>query len=179
MILTTVILVILLGCWLNGRKRGVIAIVISTATYFLGWLLARVGSRPLGLFLSSILPSIGSQPATLDGSHLSNAITTSSNQFLYNGIAFMIIFYGVTWFSRWLLRRLRFLKKVPVVGTVNGWAGGILDVICGYLIIFMFLMIFQMWPNAWWQDQLAQSGLAQWMITETPIVTTAAIHWFS
>lgn len=91
----------------------------------------------------------------------------------------MIIFYGVTWFSRWLLRRLRFLKKVPVVGTVNGWAGGILDVICGYLIIFMFLMIFQMWPNAWWQDQLAQSGLAQWMITETPIVTTAAIHWFS
>lgn len=179
MILTTAILLILLGCWLNGRKRGVIAIVISTVTYFLGWLLARVGARPLGLFLSSILPSIGSQPATVDGSQLSSAITTSSNQFLYNGIAFMIIFYGVTWLSRWLLKRLRFLKKVPVVGTLNGWAGGILDVVCGYLIIFMFLMIFQMWPGNWWQDQLAQSGLAQWMITETPILTTEAIHWFS
>ena len=157
MILTTIILVILLGCWINGRQNGFMAIIIHTATYFIGWLLARVGSRPLGMALSSILPSITNQQ---------------------NGIAFMLIFYGVTFLSRWLLKRLRFLKKVPVVGTANRWLGGLLDVLVGYLIIFMLLVILQVWPGECWQNQLAQSGLAQWMITQTPLLASEAIHWF-
>lgn len=175
MILTTIILVILLGCWINGRQNGLMAIIIHTATYLIGWLLARVGSRPLGMALSAILPSITNQQNTVSVTH---NVVASSNQFFYNGIAFMLIFYGVTFLSRWLLKRLRFLKKVPVVGTANRWLGGLLDVLVGYLIIFMLLVILQVWPGEWWQNQLAESGLAQWMITQTPLLASEAIHWF-
>lgn len=178
MIINMIILLILLGCWLNGRRRGLIALVISTVTYFIGWVVARFGAKSFGMILSSILPSIGHQEATTNGTAISGMLTVSSNQFFYNGIAFIIIFYGITFLSRWLLKRVSFLKKVPVLGTVNGWAGGLLDVVLGYLIIFMVLMIFQMWPAAWWQDQLTNSGLAQWMILKTPILAENALHWF-
>ena len=67
---------------------------------------------------------------------------------------------------------------MPVLGTLNGWAGGLLDVLLGYLIIFMVLIIFQMWAAVWWQDQLANSGLAQWIILKTPILAENALHWF-
>lgn len=175
LILTTTILVILLGCWINGRQQGFMEIVIHTATYIIGWILARVGSRALGTMLSAILPSISNSQNV--ASKLP-ALSQDSNQFFYNGLAFMIIFYGGTFLSRWLIKRLRFLKKVPVIGTANRWLGGLLDVLVGYTIIFMLLVIFQVWPGAGWQDQLAQSGLAQWMITETPILAREAINWF-
>lgn len=178
LIISMAILLILAGCWFNGRKRGLVALLISTATYFIGWLVARMGAKPLGLFLSNILPSIGEHELSPTGSPLSRMLTISSNQFFYNGIAFFIIFYGITFLSRWLLKRVKFLKHIPVLGTVNGWAGGLLDVLIGYLIIFMVLMIFQLWPAAWWQDQLANSGLAQWIILKTPLLAENAIHWF-
>ncbi|WP_295729917.1 CvpA family protein [uncultured Limosilactobacillus sp.] len=179
MIINMIILLILLGCWLNGHKRGLIALVISTITYFIGWVIARLGAKSLGMILSSILPSIGNQGSvTTNRTVFSQMVAVDSNQFFYNGIAFIIIFYGITFLSRWLLKRINFIKKVPVLGTVNGWAGGLIDVILGYLIIFMVLMIFQMWPASWWQDQLANSGLAQWMIMRTPILAENALHWF-
>ena len=178
MIINLIILLILLGCWINGRKRGLIALVISTITYFIGWVVARLGAKSLGMILSNILPSIGNQDVPATGGSVSGVLTVSSNQFFYNGIAFIIIFYGITFFSRWLLKRVNFLKKVPVLGTLNGWAGGLLDVLLGYLIIFMVLIIFQMWAAVWWQDQLANSGLAQWIILKTPILAENALNWF-
>ena len=78
-----------------------------------------------------------------------------------------------------VVKKSSFFKKVPVVGTVNRWAGGCLDLLIGYLIIFMILMVFQLWPGQWWQDQLANSGLAQWIILKTPILAENAIHWFA
>lgn len=178
LIISLGILLILLGCWMNGKKKGLVAMLISTATYLLGWLVARIGAKSLGLVLSNILPSIGEHEVSPTGSTVSKMMSISSNQFFYNGVAFIIIFYGITFFSRWLLKRINFLKKVPVIGTVNSWAGGLLDVIVGYLIIFMILMIFQLWPGGWWQDQLANSGLAQWIILKTPLLAENAIHWF-
>lgn len=175
MILTTIILVILLGCWINGRQKGFMEIVIHAATYFIGWILARLGSSFLGTILSTILPSISNHQ---NAATSMPGMVTNTNQFFYNGLAFMIIFYGVTFLSRWLLKRLRFLKKVPVIGTANRWLGGLLDVLVGYLIIFMILVILQVWPSAAWQNQLAQSGLAQWMISQTPLLAREAMNWF-
>lgn len=178
MVISMVILLILVGCWINGYKKGLVAMLISTATYFIGWIVARMGAKALGLLLSNILPSIGGHETAPTGSTFTSMLTISSNQFFYNGIAFIIIFYGITFLSRWLLKRVRFLKKVPVVGTVNSWAGGCLDVVVGYLIIFMVLMVFQLWPGTWWQNQLANSGLAQSIILKTPLLAEQAIHWF-
>ena len=88
----------------------------------------------------------------------------------------MIIFSTISFFGHWLLKRTNWLNRLPVLGSANRWAGGALDVLVGYLIIFMFLMIFQLFPSQWWQDQLAQSGIAQLMIRDTPGMAKAALQ---
>lgn len=174
MILTTVILVLLIGCWVNGTNRGLLGMLISTCTYLISWLAAKVGARFLGGALAEFLPQIGSNTTgSVSGSLLSSIDPTS---FFYNGLAFMIIFSMISFFGHWLLKRTNWLNRLPVLGSANRWAGGALDVLVGYLIIFMFLMIFQLFPSQWWQDQLAQSGIAQLMIRDTPGMAKAALQ---
>ena len=93
-----------------------------------------------------------------------------------DGLAFMIIFSTISFLGHWLLKRLNWLNRLPVLGSANRLAGGTLDVLIGYLIIFMFLMIFQLFPSQWWQNQLAQSGIAQLMIKGTPVMAQAALN---
>lgn len=173
MILTTVILVILIGCWVNGTNRGLLGMLISTCTYLIGWLAAKLGARFLGGALSGFLPHLNSSSGSVSSSLLSSINPTT---FFYNGLAFMIIFSTISFLGHWLLKRLNWLNRLPVLGSANRLAGGTLDVLIGYLIIFMFLMIFQLFPSQWWQNQLAQSGIAQLMIKDTPVMAQAALN---
>ena len=128
----------------------------------------------MGGALAEFLPQIGSNTTgSVSGSLLSSIDPT---YFFYNGLAFMIIFSTISFFGHWLLKRTNWLNRLPVLGSANRWAGGALDVLVGYLIIFMFLMIFQLFPSQWWQDQLAQSGIAQLMIRDTPGMAKAALQ---
>ena len=58
MILTTVILVLLIGCWINGTNRGLLGMLISTCTY-LKWGRAFWAAHWLNfcLRLAAILPA--------------------------------------------------------------------------------------------------------------------------
>lgn len=174
MILTTAILVLLLGCFINGKERGLVQILLSTTTYFCGWFLARFAAEPLGNALASVLPAIGNHGSAASSASL---VTTSTNTFFYHGVAFMVIFWGTSFLGRWLMRSLRFIKKVPVVGTVNRYSGAVLSFLVGYVIIFMLLVVFQYLPGTWWQNQLAESGLAQLMIQKTPGSARAVFNW--
>ena len=173
MILTAIIIIILMGCWIHGRRMGLIGLVITTVAYFFAWLMARLGARFVGAALAGILPSITDST----NSTVTSLLKTSTSEFFYSGVSFMLIFWAITFFSRWLLHRFNWVRQVPVVGTVNGWAGGALDCLLGYLIIFVFLFIFQLLPVDWWQSQLAASGLAQWIINQTPGMAKVVISW--
>ncbi|WP_276754604.1 CvpA family protein [Limosilactobacillus ingluviei] len=176
MILSTAILVLLLGCFLHGKERGLINILLSTLTYFCGWFLARLAAQPLGEALAKLLPTIGEHTTTT--TEATNLAATSANAVFYHGIAFMIIFWATSFLGRWLMRNLSFIKKVPVLGTANRLAGAALNVLVGYAIIFLLLLIGQYLPWGWWQGQLAESGLAQLIIERTPGLAQAALQWF-
>lgn len=178
MILTSIILIILIGCWVNGSNRGLLATLISTGTYIVSWLVAKLGAHLLGSLFVNLLPRLSPEMAQ-------NSITTTlldtvnPTAFFYNGIAFMLIFSVISFLGHWLLKRLNWLNKLPVVGTVNRVGGGILDVLFGYLIIFIFLMIFQLFPGQWWQEQLSQSGIAQLIIKDTPGMAQMVLNWLA
>ena len=55
-----------------------------------------------------------------------------------------------------------------MIGTVDRLAGGVLSLLVGYVIIFLVLLVLQLWPAEWWQLQLANSGLARLIIDQTP-----------
>lgn len=164
MILTTLIILILIGCFLHGHRRGLLTMILMLGTYLVSWLVARSGAQIIGSWLKSFLPDIGTQ-ATFSA-HLLSDINNSL--FFYNGLAFMLIFTIVSILCHWVIRRLNWIKRLPVIGTVDQVAGGLLSFLIGYAIIYLVLIVMQLWPAGWWQMQIANSELARLIINQTP-----------
>ena len=158
MILTVIILAILIAAGLRGYRQGFVALMLSLVIYFVAWLLASWGANGFGSFLTSNL-------------------TLATNQLFYHGIAFFILFLIVNALGRWLIRRFHWVNRIPLIGWVNQWAGGIVNLVIAYLIIFILLVIFQVLPIEGWQNQLTASGLAQWIIHQTPFLTQWFFNW--
>lgn len=164
MVLTTFIILILVGCFISGHRRGLLMMIFYVGTYLISWLVARWGSEIIGSYLGHLLPDV-SRDATY-----SNVIlrTVNNNDFFYRGVAFLVIFMIVTWLGHWVIGRLRWLQALPIIGTFDRLMGGILSLVVGYIIVYVALVILQLWPVSWWQLQVANSGLAQFMINQTP-----------
>ena len=164
MILTTLIILILIGCFINGHRRGLLMMALYAGTYLVSWLVARWGARALGNALSGLLPDVS------HGAEYSATVlrTVDNNAFFYNGVAFLAIFTLASFLCHRGIGKLRWIKRLPVIGAFDQLAGGILSLVIGYVVIYVALVILQLWPAGWWQIQLANSGLAQFMINQTP-----------
>lgn len=172
MVLTTLIILILVGCFINGHRRGLIMMALYTGTYFVSWLVARMGAPLVGNVLSGLLPNVS------DGASYSGRLLAAVdlNSFFSRGIAFLLIFTVVSALCHWGIRQLRWIKRVPIIGTVDRLAGGVLSLVVGYVIIFLVLVVTQLWPAEWWQLQIANSGLAQLIIEQTPVLAHLVLH---
>lgn len=174
MILTVIILAILIAAGLRGYRQGFVALMLSLVIYFAAWLMASWGANGFGSFLMQIFPQIGSNNAQTT---LTSNLTLATNQLFYHGIAFLILFLIVNALGRWLIRRFHWVNRIPLIGWANQWAGGIVNLVIAYLIIFILLVIFQVLPIEVWQNQLTASGLAQWIIHQTPFLTQWFFNW--
>lgn len=172
MILTTVILLILISCWIKGFHRGIVAMMLSLGVYLISWRIAQTCAPLFGNILAGILPAISNN--YFNDNLLSGLNATN---FFYRGIALMIIFGLCSGAGYWLIRRLNWLDRLPVLGTVSHWTGGMLNVLLGYLMIFVFLMVCQLIPIDWWQYQLSQSEVAQLIIAQTPNMVHVMAQW--
>lgn len=172
MVLTTLIILILLGCFLNGHRRGMITMVLMLATYIISWVVAKQGAQIVGGWLKSFMPPIG-DTATFSANLLNDI---NNNLFFYNGLAFMVIFTIVSIICHWGIRQLNWIKRLPVIGTVDKLIGGFISFMIGYVIIYVILLVMQLWPGEWWQLQIANSGLARFIITQTPGMAHVVIN---
>lgn len=172
MILSTIILLLLLISLVHGYRRGFLSIIISVISYLLSYIGARLCSPMIGNWLASIFPEINHGTA-IAGAALSQL---NLNQFFYRGIAFTISFIILVTIIRILLRRLKWVTRLPILGTIDRWIGSLLNLVVCYVIIFVVLMIFQLYPAGWWQVQLANSDIAQLIIKQTPFLTQTVIN---
>lgn len=138
--------------------------ILYTGTYIVSWLIARSGAQLVGGYFRNFLPDV-SQSAEYSKTVLS---TVNNNIFFYNGVAFLIIFIVVSALCHWGISKLRWIKRLPLIGTLDQLAGGLLSLVIAYIVIFIVLVVLQLWPAAWWQTQMATSGLAQFIINQTP-----------
>lgn len=172
MVLTTVIILILVGCFLNGRCRGLLMMVLYAATYLVSWLVAKLAAPVVGRWLGNLLPNV-SNGSSYSGQLLA---TVDLDHFFSNGIAFMLIFAIVAFLCHWLVRQLNWVRRLPVIGMLDRLAGGLLSLLIGYVIIFVILVVMQLWPAEWWQMQLANSGLARLIIDQTPLLAQLVLQ---
>lgn len=172
MVLSTVILLLLIVSAVHGHRRGFLAMFISLLTYVISYLGARLVAPVVGDWLTNLFPEINHGTATITGTALESL---NLSQFFYRGLAFIVSFVVLTIIIRLLLRRLKWFTKLPILGTVDRWVGALLNLVICYVIIFILLMVFQLYPAGWWQMQLANSDVAQLIINETPFLTQSVI----
>lgn len=172
MVLTTLIILILVGCFINGHRRGLIMMALYSATYLLSWLVARLAAPVVGNWLASLLPNVADN-ASYSGRLLA---AVDLNDFFSRGIAFLIVFTIASFVCHWGVRQLRWVKKLPIIGTVDRWLGGALSFLVGYVIIYLVLVVTQLWPAEWWQMQIANSDLGRLIIEQTPILAQLVLH---
>ena len=164
MVLTTLIILILVGCFINGHHRGLLMMALYTGAYIVSWLVARAMAPLLVQGLARLLPDV-----TTNSSYSGQVLSAVNlNAFFSRGLAFLLLFTVVSALCHWGIRQLRWVKRVPVIGTVDRLAGGVLSLLVGYVIIFLVLLVLQLWPAEWWQLQLANSGLARLIIDQMP-----------
>lgn len=172
MVLTTVIILILVGCFINGRRRGLLMMILYAATYLVSWLVAKMAAPLVGSWLANLLPNV------TNGSSYSGQLlaTVNLDHFFSNGVAFMLIFAIVAFLCHWLIRQLNWVRRLPIIGMLDKLAGGVLSLLIGYVILFVILVVMQLWPAEWWQMEIANSGLARFIIDQTPILAQLVLQ---
>lgn len=173
MVLSTAIVLVLCAAMVRGWHRGLLAVVVSLAIYLITLVVARIIAPVIGQLIAASQPSVNGR-TTFAGSLLADANPTV---FFYNGIAFSVIFVVISFLLHHLARQLSWLSRLPVLGTVNSFTGAAVAMIISYLMIYVLLLIFQLWSNGWWQYQFSQSEVARWIVNNTPQLASLLVNW--
>ncbi|MCI1975372.1 MAG: CvpA family protein [Limosilactobacillus sp.] len=172
MVLSTIILLLLIISIVHGYRKGLLSMVLSVLTYIISYYGAKYLAPHIGDWLAGVLPEI-SHGTAISGNDL---IGLNLSQFFYRGIAFIIGFAIFVAILKLLLRRLKWISKLPILGIIDRWLGAGLNLVIVYVILFVLLMVLQLYPAGWWQAQLASSEIAQVIIKETPFLTQTVIN---
>lgn len=175
MVVTVLIGVCLILGYHYGSRRGLLRMVLNLVSYLIAIIGAKIFAISVGSFLANIFPIISSNQQT--GNNTS--VGTDGNLFFYHGVAFLVIFILIMAICRIIVRKFNLITKLPVIHQANAFAGGLISLALVYVTIFLLLTVFQIIPNQWWQDQITNSVVAQWIINNTPLLTQMIGNWLA
>ncbi|MDZ5470743.1 CvpA family protein (plasmid) [Bacillus sp. 31A1R] len=169
------IIIILFFGFLIGLKRGFILQFIHLVGFIISFIIAYMYYDKLApkLTLWVPYPNIGNDSIKLlfENTNLEDAY--------YRAIAFVAIFFVAKIALQIIGSMLDFVAHLPILKTLNVWAGGILGIIEVYLIIFILLYIAALLPIGAIQVYLNDSTLAKGIIEHTPIMSNQIKElWF-
>ncbi len=65
----------------------------------------------------------------------------------------------------------QFFTSLPLLNILNRWLGGAFGVVKVYLAVFLLLNLFAFVPNAFAQQTVSDSTLAQKIVEDTPVLS--------
>lgn len=173
--LTLLIVLLLAVGFYTGMKRGLVLQIVYTVGYFFVYLIARTCYQPLASKLTLYVP----YPSPTSETKLvlfNQNITLDLDRAFYGAVAFLLILF-VGWLAvRFLAIFVHGLTYVPIIKQANGLAGGLLSLLVMYVGIFLVLMMLSMIPTDAVQNQFKNSGLAQFIVKDTPIFSKQIYH---
>lgn len=163
--LDLIIFIIFVFGFLIGLKRGFILQLIHFAGFIIAFIVAHMYYDKLApnLTLWIPYPNFGADSSfqlLLDNGYLEQAY--------YNAIAFVGIFFAVKVVLQIVGSMLDFVANLPILKSLNIWAGGILGFLECYLILFIILYIAALLPVGIVQSALGDSSLAKIIVEHTP-----------
>jgi uncharacterized membrane protein required for colicin V production len=176
MILTIVLVLILFGAFRYGYHYGLVRALFRLISRLIIIIVSMLLAHRFGTWINQTF--LENLSASFAASSVPDSVTQKASQFLASGIAFSIISIGGYWVLHQIERSLRFLNKIPLIGTVNRLAGGLVYLVLAYLIIFLVLQVTQTWTIDWYRDQLISSRFAQWILNQTPYLSQSIYDWW-
>lgn len=175
--ISLIILLILIFGFFMGLKRGFVLQLMHLCGFIIAFIVAAIYYKKLAGKLSLWIP----YPELGD-----NAVwavfnnTMSLENAFYNGIAFVIIFFGTKIILQIIASMLDFLARLPVLHSINKLLGSILGFVEVYLITFIILYLIALVPIASIQTRVEKSFVAKLIVEHTPFLSSGIESlWFT
>jgi uncharacterized membrane protein required for colicin V production len=164
--LDLILLVLLIGGFIVGIRRGLILQVVHLTGFIAAFVIAYLYFDKLApkLKLWIPYPTTSIEPTLtlfMDALNLETAY--------YNAIAFAILFFGTKIVVQIIGSMLDFLADLPFLRTINRWSGGALGFVEVYLVVFIFLYIAALVPVQYIQTSIEDSFMAKTIVENTPV----------
>lgn len=166
--LDLILVLLLIFGFFIGLKRGFILQAIHLVGFIVSFILAYIYYDDLAprLELWIPYPSFGDKESF---TMLFQAMELE--QAYYNAIAFAIIFFVSKIVLQIFGSMLDFVAHLPILKTLNVWAGGALGFIEMYLLTFIVLYIAALLPIEFIQEPMSSSVLAKFIVSHTPLLS--------
>lgn len=166
--LDLVLIIIFIMGFLIGLKRGFILQLFHLAGFVVAYIVAYMYYDSFAPKLKLWIP----YPSLGDSSPLS-VFGTSGNMedAYYRAFAFIAIFFAVKILVQIIGSMFDFIAHLPILRTLNVWAGGLLGVAEVYLVLLLLLYIAALVPMDIIQKPLEDSVIAEAIIKHTPVIS--------
>ncbi|MFD1456028.1 CvpA family protein [Levilactobacillus lanxiensis] len=172
MVLSLIILAVLIFGFRRGYRRGLVLQIISTIGYLIVWIIARLGAKPLA-------SGVGQFVGNLSLNSSASAVTAAeSSSFFLNGLAFSAILTVGFFIVRKLAYGINKVTWLPVIHQVNSLAGGLINLVIRYVVIFLTLNLLILLPIQGFQNSYQASPVAQWIVKQTPVLSKQVFTWW-
>lgn len=178
--LTLLILLILFVGAYAGYKNGIILQLLKTIGYVIVFIFALDNYRMLSGYLYLLVPySTPFAPAENPYLFYDESFMFSLDISYYHILSFLVLFTVGWLLVRFLVKLISYtVNQLRVPEPLNGIGGAILGFIVNYLGVFIVLFFLTTIPFDFIQNQMANSFVAENMVTSTPIVSNSAYQRF-
>ena len=90
---------------------------------------------------------------------ITNVIVDSGVKLLISTILWLVLFSVLMIVVRFISNKLRLINRIPVIGAANGFLGGLLGVLIGFVWVWLFVLVMRLVVPAMGAD--AQIGLQE------------------
>lgn len=159
----------------KGYQYGFLRTFAISVGRVIIWTLAVLLAHNLGTVMQNFFTSaVNAQWSTEVGGQFIGKAT----EFLFSGMGFAIITIIGTLLLRIIVRGLKFINHLPLLGFTNRLAGLLLNMIMMYVTVFFTLQIIGIWPISELHVQLTHSPVAQMIMQKTPVLSRTIYEWF-
>ena len=171
MIITILILAILIWAYLVGQSRGLALQGYYTLGSWVAIFIALKNYQALGEKITLWVP-FASATSNSKLAFYSSKLLFEIDHVFYAVLAFMVIFLIVYGIVRLVGIFLGALENKIILGKTGNIIAGALSVCCTYFVLSLGLMALSTMPIPLVQNQLMSSGLARFMLVNTPLFSS-------
>ena len=172
MILLGAAIIFILIWFISGYRHGFVNGLLRIALWFVVWYIAIKFAKPVGSVVTNFVNG------QFVRTSVPQDVVSHGTQFLGSGLVFIVLLMVGGAISHYVLRSLKIIRHIPLLGWVDGVLGGILYGFIGAVIAFFTLQLLSVVPNTWILDQFLNTPQLNQILDNVPFFAEQIYHWW-